>query len=555
MAKIVSFKEESRKHLEQGVNALANAVKVTLGPKGRNVLLEKKFGAPEIVKDGVTVAKEIELESPLENTGARLVREVASKTKDIAGDGTTTATVIAQAIIKEGLKNVTAGANPVALRRGIDKAIALLVKEISAMAKPVEGDAIAQVATVSAGNDEEIGQMIATAMDKVTKDGVITVEESKSLATELEVVEGMQIDRGYISPYFVTDQEKQIVEFENPLVLVTDKKISSIADLVPVLENVARAGKPLFIVAEDIEGEALATLVVNKARGVLNVAAIKAPSFGDRRKAMLQDIAILTGGRLISEEIGLSLDSTNLDDLGKARKITIEKDNTIIVADGENKAEIEKRVAQIRKQLEETDSEYDSEKLQERIAKLAGGVAVIKVGAATETELKERKLRIEDALNATKAAVDEGIVPGGGASLIHLSPKVAELRDSLTIEEEKIGADIVLRAIQAPLAQIAKNAGVEGAIVVAKVQESDANIGYNALTGQYEDLIASGIIDPAKVVRTSLQNAASIAGLVLTTEALVVEKPAPEPAMPDTGGMGGGMPGMGGMGMPGMGMM
>ncbi|RMD70373.1 MAG: chaperonin GroEL [Cyanobacteria bacterium J149] len=555
MAKIVSFKEESRRHLEQGVNALANAVKVTLGPKGRNVLLEKKFGAPEIVKDGVSVAKEIELESPLENTGARLVREVASKTKDIAGDGTTTATVIAQAIIKEGLKNVTAGANPVALRRGIDKAIALLVKEISAMAKPVEGDAIAQVATVSAGNDEEIGQMIATAMDKVTKDGVITVEESKSLATELEVVEGMQIDRGYISPYFVTDQEKQIVEFENPFVLVTDKKISSIADLVPILENVARAGKPLFIVAEDIEGEALATLVVNKARGVLNVAAIKAPSFGDRRKAMLQDIAILTGGRLISEEIGLSLDTTNLDDLGKARKITIEKDNTIIVADGENKAEIEKRVAQIRKQLEETDSEYDTEKLQERIAKLAGGVAVIKVGAATETELKERKLRIEDALNATKAAVDEGIVPGGGASLIHLSPKVAELRDSLTIEEEKIGADIVLRAIQAPLAQIAKNAGVEGAIVVAKVQESDANIGYNALTGQYEDLIASGIIDPAKVVRTSLQNAASIAGLVLTTEALVVEKPAPEPATPDMGGMGGGMPGMGGMGMPGMGMM
>ncbi|WP_324281968.1 chaperonin GroEL [Cyanobacterium aponinum UTEX 3221] len=555
MAKIVSFKEESRRHLEQGVNALANAVKVTLGPKGRNVLLEKKFGAPEIVKDGVTVAKEIELESPLENTGARLVREVASKTKDIAGDGTTTATVIAQAIIKEGLKNVTAGANPVALRRGIDKAIALLVKEISAMAKPVEGDAIAQVATVSAGNDEEIGQMIATAMDKVTKDGVITVEESKSLATELEVVEGMQIDRGYMSPYFVTDQEKQIVEFENPLVLVTDKKISSIADLVPILENVARAGKPLFIVAEDIEGEALATLVVNKARGVLNVAAIKAPSFGDRRKAMLQDIAILTGGRLISEEIGLSLDTTGLDDLGKARKITIEKDNTIIVADGDHKAEVEKRVAQIRKQLEETDSEYDTEKLQERIAKLAGGVAVIKVGAATETELKERKLRIEDALNATKAAVDEGIVPGGGASLIHLSPKVAELRDSLTIEEEKIGADIVLRAIQAPLAQIAKNAGVEGAIVVAKVQESDANIGYNALTGQYEDLIASGIIDPAKVVRTSLQNAASIAGLVLTTEALVVEKPAPEPAMPDMGGMGGGMPGMGGMGMPGMGMM
>lgn len=555
MAKIVSFKEESRKYLEEGVNALANAVKVTLGPKGRNVLLEKKFGAPEIVKDGVSVAKEIELENPLQNTGARLVREVASKTKDIAGDGTTTATVIAQAIIKEGLKNVTAGANPVALRRGLDKAIALLVKEISAMAQPVTGDAIAQVATVSAGNDEEIGQMIATAMDKVTKDGVITVEESKSLATELEVVEGMQIDRGYMSPYFVTDQEKQIVEFENPLVLVTDKKISSIADLVPILENVARAGKPLFIVAEDIEGEALATLVVNKARGVLNVAAIKAPSFGDRRKAMLQDIAILTGGRFISEEVGLSLDTTRLEDLGKARKITIEKDNTVIVANGENKAEIEKRVAQIRKELAETDSEYDTEKLQERIAKLAGGVAVIKVGAATETEMKEKKLRIEDALNATKAAVDEGIVPGGGASLIHLSPKLAELRDSLTIEEEKIGADIVLRAIQAPLAQIANNAGVEGAVVIAKVRESDSNIGYNALTGQYEDLIASGIIDPAKVVRISLQNAASIAGLVLTTEALVVEKPVTEAPTPDMGGMGGGMPGMGGMGMPAMGMM
>ncbi len=556
MAKIVSFKEESRRHLEQGVNALANAVKVTLGPKGRNVLLERKFGAPEIVKDGVSVAKEIELENPLQNTGARLVREVASKTKDIAGDGTTTATVIAQAIIKEGLKNVTAGANPVALRRGIDKAIALLVKEISAMAKPVEGDAIEQVATVSAGNDEEIGKMIATAMDKVTKDGVITVEESKSLATELEVVEGMQIDRGYMSPYFVTDQEKQIVEFENPFVLITDKKISSIADLIPILENVARAGRALFIVAEDIEGEALATLVVNKARGVLNVAAIKAPSFGDRRKALLEDIAILTGGRLISEEIGLSLDTTGLEDLGKARKITIEKDNTIIVADGDHKAEVEKRVAQIRKQLEETDSEYDSEKLQERIAKLAGGVAVIKVGAATETELKERKLRIQDALNATKAAVEEGIVPGGGASLIHLSPKIVQLKESLTIDEEKIGADIVLKAIQAPLAQIANNAGVEGAVVIAKVQESDANIGYNALTGHYEDLIASGIIDPAKVVRISLQNAASIAGLVLTTEALVVEKPAPEPAMPDMGGgMGGGMPGMGGMGMPGMGMM
>jgi chaperonin GroEL len=552
MAKIVSFKEESRKSLERGVNALANAVKVTLGPKGRNVLLEKKFGAPEIVKDGVTVAKEIELESPLENTGARLIREVASKTKDIAGDGTTTATVIAQAIIREGLKNVAAGANPVALRRGIDKAIALLIKEISAVAKPVAGEAISQVATVSAGNDEEIGNMIATAMDKVTKDGVITVEESKSLATELEVVEGMQLDRGYISPYFVTDQEKQIVEFENPLILVTDKKISAIADLVPVLESIAREGKPLLIVAEDVEGEALATLVVNKARGVLNAAAIKAPSFGDRRKAMLEDIAVLTGGSVISEDVGLTLDALTIDMLGTARKVTIHKDNTVIVAEGTNKADVEKRVAQIRKQLDETDSEYDAEKLQERIAKLAGGVAVIKVGAATETELKERKLRIEDALNATKAAVDEGIVAGGGSTLIHLADKIEALKETFTVAEEKIGANIVSKALEAPLRQIANNAGVEGDVVVEKIKESDFSIGYNALTGKYEDLIATGIIDPAKVVRTSLQNAASIAGLVLTTEALVVEKPAPEAPAPD---MGGGMPGMGGMGMPGMGGM
>lgn len=557
MSKIVSFKEESRRSLEQGVNALANAVKVTLGPKGRNVLLERKFGAPEIVKDGISVAKEVELENPLQNVGARLVREVASKTKDIAGDGTTTATVIAQAMVHEGLKNVTAGANPVALRRGIDKAISFLIKEIESIAQPVEGDAISQVATVSAGNDEEIGEMIATAMDKVTKDGVITVEESKSLATELEVVEGMQIDRGYISPYFITDQEKQIVEFDNPLILITDKKISAIADLVPVLENVARSARPLLIIAEDIDGEALATLVVNKARGVLNVAAIKAPSFGDRRKAALEDIAILTGGRVISEDIGLSLDTVDLEHLGKAHKITIEKDNTIIVADGGNKADIEKRVAQIRKQLAETDSDYDAEKLKERIAKLAGGVAVIKVGAATETELKERKLRIEDALNATKAAVEEGIVAGGGSTLIHLASKVEAFKNTLTIDEEKIGAEIVIKAIEAPLRQIANNAGVEGAVVVERVRESALNIGYNALTGEYQDLIASGIIDPAKVVRSSLQNAASIAGMILSTEALVVEKPeAQAPAMPDMGGMGGmggmGMPGMGGMGMPGM---
>ncbi|MGY6529969.1 MAG: chaperonin GroEL [Cyanobacterium sp.] len=548
MSKIVSFREESRRALEEGVNALANAVKVTLGPKGRNVLLERKFGAPEIVKDGISVAKEVELENPLQNAGARLVREVASKTNDVAGDGTTTATVIAQAMIHEGLKNVTAGANPVALRRGIDKAIAIAVKEISDMAQPVQGDVIAQVASVSAGNDQEIGDMIAHAMDKVTKDGVITVEESKSLATELEVVEGMQLDRGYMSPYFITDQEKQIVELENALVLVTDKKINAIADLVPVLEEVARAGAPLLIIAEDIEGEALATLVVNKARGVLNVAAIKAPSFGDRRKAMLEDIAILTGGRVISEDIGLSLDTVKLDELGKARKISIEKDNTTIVADSGNTADVQKRVAQIRKQLEETDSEYDAEKLQERIAKLAGGVAVIKVGAATETDLKERKLRIEDALNATKAAVEEGIVPGGGSTLIHMASKISAFKDTLTDAEEKVGAEIVIKALEAPLRQIATNAGVEGSVVVEKVRESASNIGYNALTGVYEDLIAAGIVDPAKVVRSSLQNAASIAGMVLTTEALVVERPAPEAPAPDMGGMGG----MGGMGMPGM---
>ena len=548
MAKIVSFKEDSRKALERGINALADAVKITLGPKGRNVLLEKKYGAPQIVNDGITVAKEIELEDPLENTGAKLIQEVASKTKDIAGDGTTTATVIAQALVHEGLKNVIAGTNPVSLRRGMEKTIAYLVGEIEAIAKPIEGEAIAQVATVSAGNDPEIGQMIATAMEKVTRDGVITVEESKSLATELEVVEGMQIDRGYLSPYFITDQERQLVEYEDALILITDKKISSIQDLVGVLEQVARQGSPLLIICEDVEGEALATLVVNKARGVLNVAAIKAPSFGDRRKQMLQDIAILTGGRLISEDIGLSLDSVSLDLLGKARKITIDKENTTIVAGTETKKEVEKRVAQLRKELAATDSDYDSEKLQERIAKLAGGVAVIKVGAATETELKDRKLRIEDALNATKAAVEEGIVPGGGTTLIHLAGKVAEFKATLTDAEEKIAADIVTRALEAPLYQLATNAGVEGSVIVEKVRETEFNIGYNALTGQLEDMIASGIIDPAKVVRSAIQNAGSIAAMVITTEALVVEKPqkaTPAPNMDAMGGMGG----MGGMGM------
>ena len=445
MAKIVSFSDESRRALEQGVNALADAVKITLGPKGRNVLLEKKFGAPQIVNDGITVAKEIELEDPLENTGARLIQEIASKTKEVAGDGTTTATVIGQALIKEGLKNVIAGANPVALRRGMEKTMAYLVQEIENIAKPVEGAAIAQVATVSSGNDQEVGDMISLAMDKVTKDGVITVEESKSLNTELEVVEGMQIDRGYISPYFITDQERQQVEFEDALILITDKKISAIADLVPILENVARAGKPLLIVSEDIEGEALATLVVNKARGVLNVAAIKAPAFGLRRKAILQDIAILTGGSLISEDVGLSLETVDLDMLGQATKINISKDNTTIVANTDDrvKAAVDKRIDQLRRELAATDSSYDTEQLQKRIAKLAGGVAVIKVGAATETELKDRKLRIEDALNATKAAVDEGIVPGGGTTLIHLASKVAEYKDSLTIAEEKVAGDVV----------------------------------------------------------------------------------------------------------------
>ncbi|MFN9400990.1 MAG: chaperonin GroEL [Dolichospermum sp.] len=561
MAKVIAFKEESRRALEKGINTLADAVKITLGPKGRNVLLEKKFGIPQIVNDGITVAKEIELEDPLENTGARLIQEVASKTKDIAGDGTTTATVLAQALIREGLKNVAAGTNPMSLKRGIDKTVEGLVAEIAKIAKPVEGSAIAQVATVSAGNDAEVGNMLALAMEKVTKDGVITVEESKSLTTELEVVEGMQIDRGYISPYFITNNERMTVEFENARILITDKKISSIQDLVPILEKVARLGQPLLIIAEDVDGDALATLVVNKSRGVLAVAAIKAPGFGERRKAMLEDIAILTDGQLISEEIGLSLDTATLEMLGTAVKINIDKENTTIVAGNTVKPEIQKRIAQIRKQLAETDSDYDTEKLQERIAKLAGGIAVIKVGAATETELKDRKLRIEDALNATKAAVEEGIVPGGGTTLIHLSTKVEEIKARLS-PEERIGADIVKKALEAPLRQIADNAGVEGSVIVSRVRETALNIGYNVATGEFEDLIAAGIIDPAKVVRSALQNAASIAGMVLTTEAIIAEKPEKQPAAPDAGmgGMGGrgGMGGMGGRGglggMGGMGM-
>ena len=549
MAKIIAFDEESRRALEKGINALSDAVKITLGPKGRNVLLEKKFGIPQIVNDGITVAKEIELEDPLENIGARLIQEVVSKTKDVAGDGTTTATVLAQALVREGLKNVAAGTNPIALKRGIDKTVEALIAEIAQVAKPVEGSAIAQVATVSAGNDEEVGNMLAQAMEKVTKDGVITVEESKSLTTELEVVEGMQIDRGYISPYFITNNDRMRVEFENARILITDKKITAIQDLVPVLEKVAPLGQPLLIIAEDLEGDALATLVLNKARGVLAVAAIKAPGFGERRKALLQDIAILTDGQMISEEIGLSLDTATVEMLGTARKVTIDKESTTIVSGTSTKPEVQKRIAQIRKQLEETDSDYDSQKLQERIAKLAGGVAVIKVGAATETELKDRKLRIEDALNATKAAVEEGIVPGGGTTLIHLSTKIDAIKNSLKAEE-KIGAEIVQRALEEPLQQIADNAGAEGSVIVCRVKETDINIGYNAATGKFEDLIAAGIIDPAKVVRSALQNAASIAGMVLTTEAIVVEKPEKKAAAPDPG-MGGmsGMGGMGGMGM------
>lgn len=528
MAKQILFREEARKALEQGINQLVDAVKVTIGPKGRNVLLEKKFGAPQIVNDGVTIAKEIELADPLENTGAQLMREVATKTNDVAGDGTTTATILAQSMVQEGLKNISAGANPVALRRGIEKTTAYLVEQIAAQAKPVEGRKnIAEVATISAGNDPEVGEMIARAMDAVGRDGVITVEESKSLETQLEVVEGMQFDRGYISPYFVTDTERMVAEYENAYLLITSNKLSNLQDLVPVLERVAREGRPLLVIAEDVEGEALATLVVNKLRGVLNAVAVKAPAFGDRRKAMLEDIAILTGGQLISEDIGIKLENVTLDMMGVARKITVTKDKTTIVTDGSTKAAVEKRVAQIRKQLETTDSEYDREKLQERIAKLAGGVAVIKVGAATETELKDRKLRIEDALNATRAAVEEGIVPGGGATLLHLSKGIPAFKANLNAEEQ-VGADIVCRALQAPLYQIAHNAGLEGSVVVEKVLEKEMPFGFDALTGTYVDMFAQGIVDPAKVVRSALQNAASIAAMYLTTEAIVVEKPEPK---------------------------
>jgi chaperonin GroEL len=540
MAKRIIYNENARRALERGMDILAEAVAVTLGPKGRNVVLEKKFGAPQIVNDGITIAKEIELEDRIENTGVALIRQAASKTNDAAGDGTTTATVLAHAIVKEGLRNVAAGANAISLKRGIDKATAFLVEKIAAHAKPVEDSkAIAQVAAISAGNDDEVGEMIASAMDKVGKEGVISLEEGKSMTTELEITEGMRFDKGYISPYFATDMERMEAVLDQPYILVTDKKINLVQDLVPILEQVARSGRPLLILAEDIEKEALATLVVNRLRGVLNVAAVKAPGFGDRRKAMLEDIAVLTGGQLITEDAGLKLDATKLDALGQARRITITKDSTTIVAEG-NEVAVKSRCEQIRRQMEETESTYDKEKLQERLAKLAGGVAVIKVGAATETEMKDRKLRLEDAINATKAAVEEGIVPGGGTTLAHLAPELVTWANANLKDEELTGALIVTRALTAPLKRIAENAGQNGSIIAERVKEKEFNVGYNAATNEYVDMFAAGIVDPAKVTRSALQNAASIAAMVLTTECIVVDKPDKESGSGGGGGMGGG---------------
>jgi chaperonin GroEL len=555
MAKQIVHGEESRQAILRGVNLLADAVKVTLGPKGRNVVIEKKFGSPTITKDGVTVAKEIELRDGLENMGAQMVREVASKTSDVAGDGTTTATVLAQAIYREGVKTVAAGANPMAMKRGIERAIGVICGEIDKktgergkgeldkLSKPVTGDMIAQVGTISANNDETIGKIIAEAMKKVGKDGVITVEESKTLETQLEVVEGMQFDRGYLSPYFVTDPERMESIQENAYILIHEKKISSMKDLLPLLEQIAKSGKPLLIIAEDVDGEALATLVVNKLRGTLQVSAVKAPGFGDRRKAMLQDIATLTGGKAITEDLGIKLENVQISDLGQAKKITIDKDNTTVVEGKGKHSEIEGRVKEIRGQIEKTTSDYDREKLQERLAKLVGGVAVIKVGAATETEMKEKKARVEDAMHATRAAVEEGIVPGGGVALA----RSAAALDKLKLEgDEQIGVNIVKRAIQEPLRQIAENAGEEGAIVLGKVLDArDANYGYNAFSNEYEDLVKAGVLDPTKVVRTALQNAGSIASLMLTTEALVADIPEEKKGAPQGGGHGGG--GMDGM--------
>ena len=535
MAKQIVYSENSRQAILRGVNQLADAVKVTLGPKGRNVVLEKKFGGPSITKDGVTVAKEIELKDPLENMGAQLVREVASKTSDVAGDGTTTATILAQSIFREGVKAVASGANPMELKRGIEKAVEVAISEVKKLSKPVTGDMIAQVGTISANSDVTIGNIIADAMKKVGKDGVITVEESRTMVTELDTVDGMQFDRGYLSPYFVTDAERMEAVLEDPYILIHEKKISNMKDLLPLLEQIARSGKPLLIIAEEVEGEALATLVVNKLRGTLNACAVKAPGFGDRRKAMLDDIATITGGKSIMEETGIKLEGVKLEDLGRAKRVTVDKDNTTIVDGNGTQKAIEGRIKQLRAQIDETTSDYDREKLQERLAKLAGGVAVIKVGAATETEMKEKKARVEDALHATRAAVEEGIVPGGGVALLRAAAALADLK----LEgDEQIGVNIVKRACEEPLRQIVINSGTEGAIVVSKVRENtNPNFGYNASTDTYEDLVKAGVIDPTKVTRTALQNAASIASLMLTTEAMIAEIPEKKPA-PGPGGGG-----------------
>ncbi|MDZ4724061.1 MAG: chaperonin GroEL [candidate division Zixibacteria bacterium] len=541
MAKLIEFDTSARAKLKIGVDKLADAVKVTLGPRGRNVAIDKKFGSPTITKDGVTVAKEIELEDHFENMGAQMVKEVASKTSDVAGDGTTTATILAQAIFREGIKLVTAGHNPMAIKRGIDMAVGIVSEDIKRLSKPVSGkQEISQVGTISANNDKVIGDLIAEAMEKVGKDGVITVEEAKTAETTLDVVEGMQFDRGYVSPYFVTDPEAMEAVLEDPLILIYDKKISNMKDLLPVLEKVAQQGRTLMIISEDIEGEALATLVVNKLRGTLKVAAVKAPGFGDRRKAMLDDIAVLTGGKVISEEVGFKLENATIADLGRAKKVTIDKDNTTIVEGAGNKPEIKGRITQIRKLIDDTTSDYDREKLQERLAKLAGGVAVINVGAATETEMKEKKARVEDALHATRAAVEEGIVAGGGVALLR---SIAALDNVKASEEEMVGIRIIRRALEEPIRQIAFNSGVEGSIVVNRVINEKGAFGYNALTNNYEDLMKSGVIDPTKVTRTALENAASIAGLLLTTECVIVDKPEDKKSMPQMHG-GGGMDGM-----------
>jgi len=542
-AKVILYSDEARKKILEGVNQLADAVKVTLGPKGRNVAIEKKFGAPLITKDGVTVAKEIELEDPFENMGAQMVKEVASKTSDVAGDGTTTATVLAQAIYREGLRNVTAGRNPMAIKRGIDKAVEVVVEELKKISKETKDKKeIAQVATISANNDKEIGDIIAEAMDKAGKDGVITVEEGKTFKIDLDFVEGMQFDRGYLSPYFITNPDKMIAELEKPVILITDKKITNMKELLPILEQVAQSGKPLLIIAEDLEGEPLTTLIVNRLRGTLQVCAVKAPGYGDRRKEMLQDIAIVTGGKVISEEQGMKLESVQLKDLGTANKITVDKDNATIVDGGGKKSDIDSRIAQIKKQIQDTTSDYDKEKLQERLAKLAGGVAVINVGAPTEVEMKERKARVEDALHATKAAVEEGIVPGGGVAYLRTVKAIDKME--ITDEDEKVGVEIIKKSIEEPIRQIVKNAGEEVAVIVNQVKAAKKNEGFNVVTGMIEDMYEAGVIDPTKVTRSALQNAASIASLLLTTEAMISEKPEEEKPMPQMPAGGGGYGGM-----------